>query len=104
VPGHDANPSFRAPHLTPLLDERATRALLTLRASGFHLAVLTLPAAAYVHMTAGETGELAYRLWLLQRDARKWHYQRLGVPVAEWRREQPLEAAIAELHAFQSRR
>jgi uncharacterized protein (DUF58 family) len=89
--------------VTPLLDERGTRALLQLRARGFHLAILALSPAAYTRPARDEIGDLAYRLWLLQRDALKWRYQRLGVPVAEWHRDQPLEASIAELRSVQCR-
>jgi uncharacterized protein (DUF58 family) len=44
--------------------------------------------------------ELAWRLWLLRRDALRSRYRRLGVPVAEWRAGEPLEATLEEVRRF----
>ena len=48
----------------------------------------------------GEREQLAYRLWQLKREALRGRYQRVGVPVVEWRDGMPLEAALAEVGAF----
>ena len=61
--------------LSPLLDERGIAALLDLRARGYDLAVLEIAPA-----TDGDTPAL--RLWRLQRDALRWRFEALGIPVA----------------------
>ena len=61
--------------LSPLLDERGIAALLDLRARGYDLAVLEIAPA-----TDGDTP--AHRLWRLQRDALRWRFEALGIPVA----------------------
>ena len=71
--------------LTPLLDERAVRALLDLRARGFDLVVVEVsPVAVRAAAAAGALDGLALRLWLLRREALRSRYERLGVPVVEW--------------------
>ena len=86
--------------VTPLLDERAVTTLLDLRARGFDLAVIEVSPVPFASAAAGEREELAYRLWQLKREALRSRYQRVGVPVVEWRGGMPLEAALAEVGAF----
>jgi uncharacterized protein (DUF58 family) len=62
--------------LSPLLDERGSRALLDLRARGYDLVLLEL---SPVEETRGD--DLALRLWRLQRDALRSRFERLGIPV-----------------------
>ena len=61
--------------LSPLLDERGIAALLDLRARGYDLVVLEIAPA-----TDGDTPAL--RLWRLQRDALRWRFEALGIPLA----------------------
>jgi uncharacterized protein (DUF58 family) len=86
--------------LTPLLDERSVRALTDLRARGFDLAVVEISPVPFVEPGSGELDELAYRLWLLRRDALRSSYLQLGVPVVEWRKDAPLQAALEEVTTF----
>ncbi len=77
--------------LTPLLDERAVRALLDLRARGFDLAVVEISPVPFARArraassTSSRTGS-----GCCAGDALRSRYQRLGVPVAEWREGEPL--------------
>ena len=48
----------------------------------------------------GPLDDLAYRLWVLRRDALRASYLRLGVPVVEWRKDLPLQAALEEVRTF----
>ena len=86
--------------LSPLLDERAVRALLDLRARGFDLAVIEISPVPFAEPGTGELDDLAYRLWQLRREALRASYLRLGVPVVEWRKDLPLQAALEEVRTF----
>ena len=86
--------------LSPLLDERAVRALLDLRARGFDLAVIEISPVPFAPPGGRGLEDLAWRLWLLRREALRSRYRRLGVPVVEWRAGEPLEAALEEVRRF----
>ena len=86
--------------LSPLLDERAVRSLLDLRARGFDLAVIEISPAPFAPAGPDELDELAHRLWLMRREALRSRYLRLGVPVVEWGGEVPLQAALEEVRRY----
>jgi uncharacterized protein (DUF58 family) len=86
--------------LTPLLDDRSVRALTDLRSRGFDLAVVEISPVPFVEPGRGELDDLAYRLWLLRREALRSSYLQLGVPVVEWRKDAPLQAALEEVRTF----
>jgi uncharacterized protein (DUF58 family) len=86
--------------LTPLLDERATEALLDLRARGFDLAIIEISPVPFVEPGRGKTAEVAWRLWTLRREAARARFERTGVPVASWEEHVPLAAALEEVTAF----
>jgi len=86
--------------LSPLLDERAVRTLLDLRARGFDLAVVEISPVPFAPAGRDELDKLARRLWLLRREALRSRYLRLGVPVVEWREGAPLQAALEEVRTF----
>jgi uncharacterized protein (DUF58 family) len=86
--------------LSPLLDERAVGALLDLRARGFDLAVIEISPVPYAAPGKRRLDELAWRLWLLRREALRSRYLRLGVPVVEWREGVSLQAALEEVRRF----
>ena len=86
--------------LSPLLDERAVRALLDLRARGFDLAVIEISPVPFAAPGGRKLDDLAWRLWLLRREALRSRYLRLGVPVVEWREGASLQAALEEVRRF----
>ena len=86
--------------LTPLLDERAVRALVDLRARGFDLSVVEISPVPFVEPGTDELDQLAYRLWLLRRDALRASYRRGGVPVVVGRLFAPLPAAREVVWTF----
>lgn len=86
--------------VSPLLDERATDALLDLRARGFDLAVIEVSPLEYVASGPGPSDRLAHRLWRLKREAQRTRYERAGVPVAVWTTEGSLAGALEEVKAF----
>jgi uncharacterized protein (DUF58 family) len=86
--------------LTPLLDDRAMGALLDLRSRGFDLVVVEISPVPFVASPGGPSGPLAYRLWRLQREARRAEYERAGAPVVEWTDDLPLTAVLEGVTAF----
>jgi uncharacterized protein (DUF58 family) len=86
--------------VSPLLDERATDALLDLRARGFDLAVIEVSPVEYVPSGPAPSDRLAHRLWQLKREAQRTRYERAGVPVAVWTTEGSLAGALEEVKAF----
>jgi len=86
--------------LSPLLDERAVRSLLDLRARGFDLAIVEISPEPFAPSGPRPLDGLARRLWLLQREALRSRYRRLGVPVVTWTEDVPLQAALEEVRRF----
>lgn len=85
--------------LSPLLDPRTIAALLDVRGRGFDVAVVELDPLAMVPSRGDERGEMAYRLWGLERDAMRARLQVAGIPVAGWNDERPLEAVLEEVRS-----
>jgi uncharacterized protein (DUF58 family) len=81
--------------LTPLLDRRALEALADLRGRGFDLAIIDVSP-----LGQGSAGDVTTRFWRLWRDALRYRYERLGVPVVEWSSAEPLAAALEEVRSF----
>jgi uncharacterized protein (DUF58 family) len=86
--------------LTPLLDERAVTTLLDLRARGFDLAVVEVSPIPFAAPGESETERLGHRVWQLRRETLRARYQRLGVPVVEWRDGESIGVALEEVGAF----
>jgi uncharacterized protein (DUF58 family) len=86
--------------LTPLLDERTAAALLDLRARGYDLIVVEVSPLELAEPDPASSAQLAYRLWRLSRDALRWRYEQVGVPVVTWREDAPLAAPLEEVNAF----
>jgi len=82
------------------LDDRAVEALVDLRARGYDLAVVEVSPVPFVQPGESEADRLAYRLWLLHRQELRSRYERLGVAVASWDGETPLDASLEGVRAF----
>ncbi len=100
IPSRTLPPKALILAVSPLLDERAVTTLVDLRARGFDLAVIEVSPIPFAKAAEGEREALAWRLWRLQREALRGRYERVGVPVVEWKRGVPLEGALAEVGAF----
>jgi len=86
--------------ITPLLDNRTAAALLDLRARGYDLIVVEVSPLDIVTPDPGSPLELAHRLWSLSREALRWRYEQVGVPVVTWREDMPLAVPLEEVNAF----
>ena len=69
------------------------------RARRWSAMVLVL-AAGFATPGKSESDQLAHRLWLLRREEIRARYERLGVAVASWSDEQPLDAVLEGVRAF----
>ncbi len=86
--------------ITPLLDDRTAAALLDLRARGYDLIVVEVSPVELVAPAPDSSLELAHRLWRLSREALRWRYEQVGVPVVTWREGEPLAVPLEEVNAF----
>ncbi len=86
--------------ITPLLDNRTAAALLDLRARGYDLIVVEVSPLELVAPRPGSSLALAHRLWRLSREALRWRYEQVGVPVVTWRDDVPLAVPLEEVNAF----
>jgi uncharacterized protein (DUF58 family) len=100
IPSRTLPPQALVLAVTPLLDERSVAALLDLRARGYDLAVVEVSPEPFVQAGDSEADRLAHRLWLLHRRELRSRYERLGVAVATWDGEVPLDAALEGVRAF----
>ncbi len=100
IPSRTLPPQALVLAVTPLLDERSVAALLDLRARGYDLAVVEVSPVPFVRAGESEADRLAYRLWLLHRQELRSRYERLGVAVASWDGETPLDATLEGVRAF----
>jgi uncharacterized protein (DUF58 family) len=100
IPPRTLPPQALVLALSPLLDDRTASAFLDLAARGYDLAVIEVSPEPFVRRGPSELDALAYRLWRLDRAARRSRYERLGIAVAQWREGEPLEGAVREVRAF----
>ena len=100
IPNRMLPPQALVLAVTPLLDERSVTALLDLRARGHDLAVVEVSPVPFAAPGDSELEQLAHRLWLLHREELRARYEALGVAVASWREDLPLEAALEGVRAY----
>lgn len=81
--------------ITPLLDDRTTRALLDLRARRHDLAVIEISPLPFAEPGPSPQQKLAYRLWSMDRDVVVARLQGTGAAVARWDLGEPLGGPLA---------
>jgi uncharacterized protein (DUF58 family) len=86
--------------MTALVDPRFVSALENLRARGFDVVVVEVDPVSLVTPGRSEVEELAYRLWLLQREVLRARLARLGIGVARWGDEVSLDAALEGVRTY----
>ncbi len=100
IPPKSLPPKALVVALTPLLDDRAIETLLDLRGRGFDLAVIEIAPEGYIAEPADDFAATARKLWQLRRELLRDRFRRLGVPVAVWGSNEPLEPVLEEVRAF----
>jgi uncharacterized protein (DUF58 family) len=100
IPSRVLPPQALVVAVTPLLDDRALEALADLRARRYDLAVVEVSPVGFAEAGKSESDQLAHRLWVLRRDEIRARYARLGVAVASWSDDAPLDAVLEGVRAF----
>jgi uncharacterized protein (DUF58 family) len=85
--------------LTPRLDWRATRALLNLRRRGYQVSIVEIDPLPYLTDAEAAAGSIAWRTWLLERDAVRTRLARAGIALASWGPDEPIAAPVEALAA-----
>jgi uncharacterized protein (DUF58 family) len=85
--------------LTPLVDRRFVTALEDLRARRYDVAVVEVDPVPLVEPGRSETDRLAYRLWLLEREATRARLAALGIGLATWGGGE-LDTALEEVRTY----
>lgn len=100
IPPRSLPPKALVLALSPLVDERTIEALLDLRGRGFDLAIIEIAPEAYLPPPTDAHGAVARRIWRLQRELLRDRFRRMGVAVAPWSPDAPLDAALEEIRTF----
>ena len=100
IPARTLPPQALVLAVTPLLDDRAVKALVDLRARGYDLAIVEVSPVPFAVPGENEVDALAYRLWLLRRRELRSRYERLGVAVASWSDDASLDAVLEGVRSF----
>lgn len=85
--------------LTPRLDWRVTRALLSLRRRGHEVSIIEVDPLPFLTGLEDATEPLVWRTWLLERDAVRMSLAGAGIAVATWDTDEPVAVAIEALAA-----
>lgn len=85
--------------LTPRLDWRVTRALLHLRRRGYQVSIVEVDPLPYLADAEAAAGPIAWRTWLLERDAVRTQLAGAGIALAPWRPDEPIAAPVEALAA-----
>lgn len=88
--------------ISPLLDEPGVRAITTLRARGFDVAVIEVAAAPFMQEADKRSAKLAGRMWSLQQRAVRADLRSRGIAVAQWRDGEPLDSVLDALGVFRT--
>jgi uncharacterized protein (DUF58 family) len=100
VPARILPPKALVVALTPLVDPRFATAVEDLRARRFDLVVVEIDPARLVPHGRGRSDELAFRLWLLERDVTRIRLERVGIGVARWGDDGSLDAALEGVRTY----
>ena len=94
VPARILPPKALVVALTPLVDPRFAVAVEDLRARRFDLVVVEVDPAGIAPHGGSRIAQLAFRLWLVEREVTRIRLERVGVGVARWGDGVSLDAAL----------
>jgi uncharacterized protein (DUF58 family) len=97
LPARTIPPSSLVVAFSSLIDERALRALTDIAARGFSLAIVNTLAEDRIRALPTPEGDLAYRIWKLQRQMKQDQFRNQGIPVTTWSGETGIESVLARL-------
>ena len=99
IPRRVLSPQSLIVALTPRLDWRVTRALLNLRRRGYQVSIIEVDPLPYLADAEAAAGPLAWRTWLLERDAARTGLVGAGISLASWGPDEPIAAPLEALAA-----
>jgi uncharacterized protein (DUF58 family) len=99
IPARTLPPAALVVALTPLVDPRFVAALEDLRGRRFDIAVVELDPVPLIERGRSDVERAAYRLWLLDREARRARLESRGIGVATWG-DDGLDAVLEEVRTF----
>jgi uncharacterized protein (DUF58 family) len=99
IPARILPPASLVLGLTPLVDQRFIAALEDLRGRRFDVAVVEVDPVPLVQAGRSKVDKLAYRLWLLEREALRARLVALGIGVATWGGDD-LDTALEEVRTY----
>jgi uncharacterized protein (DUF58 family) len=99
IPARTLPPAALVIVLSPLVDPRFVAALEDLRGRRFDVAVVELDPVPLVRPGRSDVERAAYRLWLLDREARRARLESRGIGVATWGDDE-LDAVLEEVRTF----
>jgi uncharacterized protein (DUF58 family) len=100
IPARILPPKALVLGITPLVDERFVSAVADLQARRFDVAVVEVDPVPLVARGAGALDDVAYRLWLLDREALRSKLARLGIAVARTTEGVELETALEGVRTY----
>ena len=85
--------------VSPVIDERFTRAIVDLAGRGYDVVLLAVCPVGLTRRVLPDAplSDVACALWMLERSSRLRQLRNEGITLAEWQPEQPLDAALAAL-------
>jgi uncharacterized protein (DUF58 family) len=95
LPGRTLPPNALIVAFSPLVDQRALRALADIAARGFSMVVVNTLSEEEVDPGSGKEADLAHRAWKLQREVTRARLTAGGVPVVTMTPDSGIEAALA---------
>ena len=97
LPAGTLPPGASVVAFSPLIDERALRALTDLAGRGFQVAVVNTLSEEQVDPRPTPEGRLAHRVWKLEREVRRSLLGDAGIPSVTWTGEAGLDATLRAL-------
>jgi uncharacterized protein (DUF58 family) len=85
--------------LTPRLDWRVTRSLMDLRRRGYQVSIVEIDPLPYLAGAEAAVRPIAWRTWLLERDAVRTQLAGAGIVLAAWGPDAPVAAPVEMLAA-----